>query len=110
DGFAHVDFLTQCPTWNKDGAQYVPYVDVNESEDYDFDVTDRQEAAEMMHQTEQTLYEGKVLTGRYYVDDRRTYQEEKKARGEMPESPLVERYFDDEYEWERSYERLDRHT
>jgi hypothetical protein len=37
DGFAHVDFLTQCPTWNKDAKQYVPYVDVQDSEDYDFD-------------------------------------------------------------------------
>ena len=111
DGFAHVDFLTQCPTWNKDGAQYVPYIDVNESDDYDFDVTDRREAADMMHETEQALYDGKVLTGKYYVDEeRRTYQAEKKQRGEMPESPVVGQYFDEDREWERSYERLDRHT
>jgi pyruvate ferredoxin oxidoreductase beta subunit len=111
DGFAHVDFLTQCPTWNKDAGEYVPYVDVQDSDDYDFDVTDRREAAEMMHETEQALYEGTVLTGRYYVEeDRRTYQEEKQARGEMPETPVVERYFEDDPDFERSYERLDRHT
>ncbi|MFP4529965.1 MAG: thiamine pyrophosphate-dependent enzyme [Halodesulfurarchaeum sp.] len=110
DGFAHVDFLTQCPTWNKDGGEYVPYIDVQESDDYDFDVTDRREAAEMMYETEHALYEGKVLTGRYYVEeDRRTYQEEKQMREEMPESPIVERYFDEDYEWGRSYDRLDRH-
>ena len=31
DGFAHIDFLTQCPTWNKDAKQYVPYIDVQDS-------------------------------------------------------------------------------
>ncbi|MFP8952910.1 thiamine pyrophosphate-dependent enzyme [Natrialbaceae archaeon A-arb3/5] len=110
DGFAHVDFLTQCPTWNKDARQYVPYVDVQESDDYDFDIHDRQEAAEMMRETENELYEGTVLTGRYYVDeDRPSYSAEKKAVGEMPEEPLAERYFDDDAEWERSYDLLDRH-
>jgi pyruvate ferredoxin oxidoreductase beta subunit len=111
DGFAHVDFLTQCPTWNKEAGEYVPYVDVQDSDDYDFDVTDRAEAAEMMYETESELYEGTVLTGRYYIEeDRRTYQEEKQMREEMPETPLVQRYFDEDYEWERSYDRLDRHT
>ncbi|SIS05743.1 thiamine pyrophosphate-dependent enzyme [Natronorubrum thiooxidans] len=110
DGFAHVDFLTQCPTWNKDARQYVPYIDVQESDDYDFDITDRREAAEMMHETEDVLNEGTVLTGRYYVDeDRPSYQEEKSAVGELPDEPLVERYFDDDAEWERSYDLLDRH-
>jgi len=113
DGFAHIDFLTQCPTWNKDARQYVPYIDVQESDDYDFDVTDRREAQEMMYETEDALNEGRVLTGRYYVDaDRPSYQEEKQAIGEMPEEPLAERYMDDEYDWgaERSYDLLDRHT
>ncbi|WP_254523369.1 thiamine pyrophosphate-dependent enzyme [Natrinema caseinilyticum] len=111
DGFAHIDFLTQCPTWNKDARQYVPYIDVQESDDYDFDVTDRREAAEMMHETEDVLNEGTVLTGRYYVDeDRPSYQQEKAAVGEMPDEPLAERYFDDDAEWERSYDLLDRHT
>ncbi len=110
DGFAHVDFLTQCPTWNKDARQYVPYVDVQESEDYDFDVHDRREAAEMMFETESALYEGTVLTGRYYVnEDRPSYQEEKRALGDVPDEPLAERYFDDDYEWERSYDLLERH-
>ncbi|WP_246999345.1 thiamine pyrophosphate-dependent enzyme [Halosolutus gelatinilyticus] len=110
DGFAHIDFLTQCPTWNKDARQYVPYVDVQESDDYDFDVTDRREAAEMMYETESALYDGTVLTGRYYVDeDRPSYQEEKSAVGELPDQPLAERYFDDDAEWERSYDLLDRH-
>ncbi|WP_101297756.1 thiamine pyrophosphate-dependent enzyme [Halegenticoccus soli] len=105
DGFAHIDFLTQCPTWNKDARQYVPYIDVNDSDEYDFDVHDRAEAAEMMRETESALHEGKVLTGRYYVDeDRPSYQHEKQALGEMPETPLAERYFDDDYEWERSYD------
>ncbi|TKX82422.1 thiamine pyrophosphate-dependent enzyme [Halorubrum sp. SD626R] len=112
DGFAHVDFLTQCPTWNKDARQYVPYIDVNESDDYDFDKTDRVEAAEMMRETEESLHEGKVLTGRYYVDgDRPSYGEEKQAIGEMPDEPLAERYWDDEYEWERSHDMfLDKHA
>ncbi|MFC6614532.1 thiamine pyrophosphate-dependent enzyme [Halopenitus salinus] len=112
DGFAHVDFLTQCPTWNKDARQYVPYIDVNDSDDYDFDVHDRVEAAEMMRTTEEALYEGEVLTGRFYVDEERpSYQQEKQAIGEMPEEPLAERYWDDDYEWERSYDRfLDKHA
>lgn len=103
DGFAHIDFLTQCPTWNKDAKQYVPYIDVNESDDYDFDPTNRDEAAEMMRETEEALHDGKVLTGKYYVDeDRPSYQQEKRQIGEMPQEPLAERYFDDSYEWERS--------
>ncbi|EMA44662.1 thiamine pyrophosphate-dependent enzyme [Halobiforma nitratireducens] len=110
DGFAHVDFLTQCPTWNKDARQYVPYVDVQDSDDYEFDHTNRQEAAEMMRETENVLNEGTVLTGRYYVDeDRPSYTEEKQAVGELPDEPLAERYFDDDAEWERSYDLLDRH-
>ncbi|MEF8858900.1 MAG: thiamine pyrophosphate-dependent enzyme, partial [Halolamina sp.] len=103
DGFAHIDFLTQCPTWNKDAKQYVPYIDVNESDDYEFDPTNRDEAAAMMRETEEVLHEGTVLTGKYYVDeDRPSYQQEKQQIGEMPEEPLAERYFDEEYEWERS--------
>jgi pyruvate ferredoxin oxidoreductase beta subunit len=111
DGFAHVDFLTQCPTWNKDAKQYVPYIDIQDSEDYDFDVHDRQEASEMMYETENKLHEGEVLTGRYYVDDERpSYQQEKQNIGEMPEEPLAERYFDEDYDWERSYDMfLDKH-
>jgi pyruvate ferredoxin oxidoreductase beta subunit len=110
DGFAHIDFLTQCPTWNKDARQYVPYVDVQESDDYDFDVNNREEAAQMMRETEDVLNEGTVLTGRYYVDDESpSYSQEKKAVGEMPEQPVAERYFDEDAEWERSYDLLDRH-
>ncbi|MFU8867830.1 thiamine pyrophosphate-dependent enzyme [Natronococcus sp.] len=111
DGFAHVDFLTQCPTWNKDARQYVPYIDVQESDDYEFDVNDREEAARMMRETEDVLNEGTVLTGRYYVDDESpSYTEEKKAVGEMPDQPVAERYFDEDAEWERSYDLLERHT
>src|SRR6056297_3220839 len=92
DGFAHVDFLTQCPTWNKDAKQYVPYTDVQDSDDYDFDVTDRVEAGQMMYEVESKLYEGEVLTGRFYVDaDRPTYGDEKRAVGEMPDEPLAEK-------------------
>ena len=110
DGFAHIDFLTQCPTWNKDAKQYVPYIDIQQNDDYDFDVTDRQEAAEMMYETESALHEGKVLTGRYYKQEGRlSYTEEKQAIGEMPEEPLAERYHDDDYEWERSYDLLEAH-
>jgi len=108
DGFSHIDFLTQCPTWNKDARQYVPYVDVQDSDDYEFDNSDRREAAEMMHETEDALHEGTVLTGRYFVQEgRNSYQQEKRARGAMPEEPLAERYFDDDASWERSYDRLD---
>ena len=110
DGFSHIDFLTQCPTWNKDAKQYVPYIDINESDDYEFDKTNRSEASEMMFETENVLNEGTVLTGRYYHDeDRPSYQQEKQNAGDMPEEPLAERYFDDDYEWERSYDLLDRH-
>ena len=110
DGFAHVDFLTQCPTWNKDAKQYVPYIDIQQNDDYDFDVTDRREAAEMMYETESALYEGKVLTGRFYKQEGRpSYGQEKRSIGEMPEAPLAERYHDDSYEWERSYDLLDAH-
>ncbi|WP_435125966.1 thiamine pyrophosphate-dependent enzyme [Halobaculum sp. D14] len=111
DGFAHIDFLTQCPTWNKDAKQYVPYTDINESDDYDFDPTNRADAQELMRETEDKLYEGEVLTGVYYRDeDRPSYQEEKRNLGEMPEEPLAERYFDDDYEWERSYDQfIDKH-
>ena len=110
DGFSHVDFLTQCPTWNKDAKQYVPYVDVQESDDYDFDVTDRRQAQEMMTETEESLYEGTVLTGRYYKDeDRPSYQTEKQSRGDMPDEPVAEQYFDEDKEWERSFDFVDRH-
>ncbi|WP_247008627.1 thiamine pyrophosphate-dependent enzyme [Halorientalis litorea] len=110
DGFAHIDFLTQCPTWNKDAKEYVPYVDVQDSEDYDFDVTDRREAADMMFEAESKLHEGEVLTGRFYVDgDRPSYGAEKRAVGEMPEEPLAERYFDEDAEWERSADLLHHH-
>ena len=107
DGFAHVDFLTQCPTWNKDAKQYVPYVDVQDSEDYDFNMNDRGEAAEMMQETEDVLHEGTVLTGRFYVEeDRPSYQQEKIDQGQMPEEPLAERYFDDSADWQRTADEL----
>jgi pyruvate ferredoxin oxidoreductase beta subunit len=111
DGFAHIDFLTQCPTWNKDAKQYVPYIDVNENEDYEHEPTDRAAAQELMRTTEERLHEGEVLTGRYYVDSERpSYGEEKRAIGEMPDEPLAERYFDEDYEWERTYDMfLDQH-
>ncbi|MBV0924574.1 2-ketoglutarate ferredoxin oxidoreductase subunit beta [Halomicroarcula limicola] len=110
DGFAHIDFLTQCPTWNKDAKQYVPYTDIQQSEDYDFDVSNRQEASEMMFETENKLHEGEVLTGRYYVEDGRpSYGQEKRQIGEMPEEPLAERYFDEDAEWERTYDNLLEH-
>ncbi|QGA82712.1 thiamine pyrophosphate-dependent enzyme [Halomicrobium sp. LC1Hm] len=110
DGFAHIDFLTQCPTWNKDAKHYVPYTDIQQSDDYDFDTSNREEAQKMMFETENKLYEGEVLTGRYYVDDESpSYQEEKQATGEMPEEPLAERYFDEDYEWERTADSLLEH-
>jgi len=110
DGFAHVDFLTQCPTWNKDAKQYVPYIDVQDSEDYDFDVTDREEAGKMMYEVESKLYEGEVLTGRFYHDaERPSYGEEKRSVEEMPDQPLAERYFDDDAEWERSADLMHHH-
>jgi len=111
DGFAHIDFLTQCPTWNKDARQYVPYTDINEDDEYGHDPTDKAAAQKMASEAEQSLYEGEVLTGRFYVDsDRPSYSEEKQAIGEMPEEPLAERYFDDDYEWERTHDMLlDRH-
>jgi pyruvate ferredoxin oxidoreductase beta subunit len=112
DGFAHVDFLTQCPTWNKDAKQYVPYTDVQQSDEFDFDVENREEAGKMMYEVESKLYEGEVLTGRFYHDpDRPSYGEEKRAIGELPEEPLAERYHDDDVEWERAAdELLDYHT
>jgi pyruvate ferredoxin oxidoreductase beta subunit len=63
-----------------------------------------------MVRTEQSLYEGEVLTGRFYHEaDRPAYGEEKRQDGEMPEERLAERYHDDAYEWERSYDLLDAH-
>lgn len=109
DGFAHIDFLTQCPTWNKDARQYVPYTDVNESDDYEFDATDRREAGEMMHEVENALHEGEVLTGKFYVDDRPSYQQEKLNIGELPDEPVAERFFDEESTWERSFDFLAQH-
>jgi pyruvate ferredoxin oxidoreductase beta subunit len=110
DGFSHVDFLTQCPTWNKDAKQYVPYIDIQQNEEYDFDITDRREAADAMYETESALWDGKVLTGRYYKqEDRRSYHEEKIETGAMPAEPIAEQYFDDDHEWKRSYELLDAH-
>ncbi|QZA87954.1 2-ketoglutarate ferredoxin oxidoreductase subunit beta [Salinarchaeum sp. IM2453] len=111
DGFAHVDFLTQCPTWNKDAQSYVPFIDIDQSDEYEFDETDRSEAMEMMQKAESALYEGEILTGRFYVDETRpTLSEEKMATGEMPESPLAKRYYHDDPDFERSYQLLDRHT
>ena len=110
DGFAHVDFLTQCPTWNKDAKQYVPYIDIQESEDYEFDVEDRASAMEMMQEAENAIHEGTVLTGRFYKDEGRpSYHEEKRAIDDMPESPTAELYHDDDNEWERSYDLIDAH-
>jgi pyruvate ferredoxin oxidoreductase beta subunit len=110
DGFAHIDFLTQCPTWNKDAKQYVPYIDVQDSEDHEVDVTDRESAASMMQETESALHEGTVLTGRYYRDDDRpSYTQEKAATGELPDQPIAEQYFDEDREWERSYDLLEHH-
>ena len=109
NGFSHIDFLTQCPTWNKDAKQYVPYIDIQQNDDYEFDTADRGEASEMMYETELAIHDGEVLTGRYYQQEGRlSYTEEKQAIGEMPEDPLAERYHDD-YEWERSYDMLDAH-
>ncbi|MFB6138052.1 MAG: thiamine pyrophosphate-dependent enzyme, partial [Halobacteriaceae archaeon] len=118
DGFAHVDFLTQCPTWNKDARQYVPYHDVNDPEgmeqagydDAHTDLTDRREAAAWMETVQEDLHEGTVLTGRFYRDeDRPDYYAEKRERGDAPEQPIAERYFDEDAEWERSYDFLDKH-
>ncbi|WP_340098056.1 thiamine pyrophosphate-dependent enzyme [Salinibaculum salinum] len=107
DGFAHVDFLTQCPTWNKDAGEYVPYTDIQDDDEFDFDITDRREAADMMYEAESRLWEGEVLTGRFYQDtSRRTYTEEKQKIGEAPAEPLAERYFDEDAEWERSVEEI----
>jgi pyruvate ferredoxin oxidoreductase beta subunit len=110
DGFSHIDFLTQCPTWNKDAKQYVPYVDIQQNEEYEFDIHDRKEASEAMYEAESALYDGTVLTGRFYHDEnRQSYGAEKRAVGEMPETPLAERYFEEDYEWERSYDLLGPH-
>jgi pyruvate ferredoxin oxidoreductase beta subunit len=110
DGFAHVDFLTQCPTWNKDAKQYVPYTDVQQSDEFDFDVENREEAGKMMYEVESKLYEGEVLTGRFYHDpDRPSYGEEKRAVGDIPDQPLAEQYFDEDREWERSHDLMHHH-
>ncbi len=109
DGFAHVDFLTQCPTWNKDAKEYVPYIDVQEAEDIEFDITDRREAGEAMYEAESRLHEGEVLTGRFYRDDRPSYGEEKRHTGEMPEQPLAGSYGEDEWPQPAS-DLIDKHT
>ena len=107
DGFAHVDFLTQCPTWNKDASEYVPYTDIQDDEEFEFDITDRTEAAEAMYEAESRLWEGEVLTGRFYKqENRRTYTEEKREIGEAPQGSIAERYFDDDAKWERSIDDI----
>jgi pyruvate ferredoxin oxidoreductase beta subunit len=107
DGFAHVDFLTQCPTWNKDAKEYVPYTDIQDDDEFDFDISDRREAADAMYEAESRLWEGEVLTGRFYHDTSRpTYSEEKRSIGEAPEESLAERYFDDDAEWNKSVEEI----
>ena len=107
DGFAHVDFLTQCPTWNKDAKEYVPYTDIQDDDEFDFDTGDRREAADMMYEAETRLHEGEVLTGRFYHDENRlSYGQEKRNIEEAPEQPLAERYFDDDAEWGRTVEEI----
>lgn len=99
DGFAHIDFLTQCPTWNKEAKSYVPYKDVQDSSEFDFDNTNREEAAMIMEEVEDKLYDGEVLTGRFYVEDddvRPSYHKEKQIRGSMPEKPLTYQNFGDD--------------
>jgi pyruvate ferredoxin oxidoreductase beta subunit len=66
----------------------------------------------MMYEAESRLWEGEVLTGRFYHEpERLSYGEEKRQVGEMPDEPLAERYFDDDAEWERTADELiDRHT
>jgi pyruvate ferredoxin oxidoreductase beta subunit len=110
DGFSHIDFLTQCPTWDKEPKECVPYIDIQQNDDYDLDTSNRRETSEMMYETESALYDGEVLTGRFYQDENRlSYGEEKRAVGEMPDEPLAEQYHDEGYEWERSYDLLETH-
>ncbi len=112
DGFAHIDFLTQCPTWNKDAKSYVPYIDINDSDEYAFDPSDYDEAMEMAREAEIAIHEGEVLTGRFYTEEGRlTATEEKQQIGELPETPLAYQQFDTDTEASRrSYELLGRHT
>lgn len=99
NGFSHIDFLTQCPTWNKEAREYIPYTDIQDSDNYEFDVTDREESSRMMELVEDKLHEGEILTGRFYVEeDRATYHGEKQARGAMPENPIAYQNFDDSYD------------
>jgi pyruvate ferredoxin oxidoreductase beta subunit len=64
----------------------------------------------MMHEVEERLWEGEVLTGRFYRDsDRPSYGQEKRAVGEMPDEPLAERYHDDAAEFERAADGLLEH-
>ena len=111
DGFAHIDFLTQCPTWNKDAKAYVPYTDVQDSDEYDFDVSDREEASAMMETVENRLHEGEVLTGRFYVEsnNRPSYHGEKQERGAMPESPVVYQNFNEDYDFVEASDLLSKH-
>lgn len=111
DGFAHIDFLTQCPTWNKAAKEYVPYIDIQQDEDYNHDPEEsREESYKIMRETEEALYEGKVLTGRYYIDKSRpAYHQEKQQRGSLPEEPIAKSYFDEDHEWKRSHEILDKY-
>ncbi len=111
EGFSHIDFLTQCPTWNKDARQYIPYVDIQKSEKYNFDPRNKVQAANMIYEAESLLHEGEILTGRYLIDDRPSYQQEKISIGAMPKEPLAYRYSDKDYAWERSYDYVQRrHT
>ncbi|MEF8828028.1 MAG: 2-ketoglutarate ferredoxin oxidoreductase subunit beta, partial [Haloarcula sp.] len=89
--------------------EYVPYTDVQDAEEFDFDTGNRREAADAMYEAESRLYEGEVLTGRFYHDtERPTYADEKRELGEVPADPLAERYFEDG-EWERAVDEIRAH-
>lgn len=66
----------------------------------------------IMETEEDELHNGKVLTGRFYVDksDRPSYHEEKVAREAMPEEPITYQNFGSEPEdYTDSSELMDKH-
>ncbi len=94
-GFAHVDFLTQCPTWNKEATQYVQEIASTVDEAYDYDKTDRAEAMEVIRDVEDRSQEGELILGVFYVDpDSVPYHEAKRRHGDFPDTSLVRSVLD----------------
>jgi pyruvate ferredoxin oxidoreductase beta subunit len=97
DGFAHIDMLTQCPTFNKDATQYVQDIAATVDDEYDYDKTDRQEATRVIQDvTRRAQEDSELILGVFYKDpDSVPYHERKRQHGDFPEESLVKDVLDE---------------